>query len=90
MRYKIASLAAAAIAFGGVQVASAADMAVKAPIMRAPLVASYNWTGCYIGVKARISSATPSPRIRSTAPIGPTISISTVLSAAVLSDVTIR
>ena len=49
MRYKIASLAAAAIAFGGVQVASAADMAVKARPMVAP-VATYTWTGCYIGV----------------------------------------
>src|SRR5690348_9716794 len=47
MRYKIATLAAAAIAFGGVQVASAADMAVKARPMAAP-VATYSWTGCYI------------------------------------------
>ncbi|HWC94809.1 MAG TPA: hypothetical protein VG475_17060, partial [Pseudolabrys sp.] len=48
MRYKIASLAAAAIVFGGVQIAPAADMAVKAP-MAAP-IAVYNWTGCYIGI----------------------------------------
>jgi outer membrane immunogenic protein len=51
MRYKIASLAAAAIAFGGVQMASAADMAVKARPMVAP-VTTYTWTGCYIGVNA--------------------------------------
>ena len=49
MRYKIAGLAAAAIMFGGVQTASAADMAVKArPV--APPIAMYNWTGIYIGV----------------------------------------
>lgn len=48
MRYKIASLAAAAIMIGGVQVASAADMAVKARPMVAPLVA-YNWSGFYVG-----------------------------------------
>jgi len=49
MRYKIASLVAAAIVFGGVQVAAAADMAVKARPMVAPVVTSYNWTGFYIG-----------------------------------------
>lgn len=49
MRYKIASLAAAAIVFGGVHAASAADMAVKAPPMAAPVVA-YNWTGIYLGI----------------------------------------
>ena len=48
MRYKIASLAAA-IVIGGVQMASAADMAVKARPMAAP-VAMYNWTGFYIGI----------------------------------------
>ena len=47
MRYKIASLAAAAIVFGGVHAASAADMAVKARPMVAPPV--FSWTGCYIG-----------------------------------------
>jgi len=50
MRYKIASLLAAAIAFGGVQVASAADMAVKAPPMAVPFVA-YNWTGFFAGIQ---------------------------------------
>ncbi len=48
MRYKIASLAAAAIAFGGVQTASAADMAVKAPALAPPVL--YNWTGWYVGI----------------------------------------
>jgi outer membrane immunogenic protein len=35
---------------GALGSALAADMAVKAPIMRAPPV--YNWTGCYIGAGA--------------------------------------
>ena len=47
MRHKIASLAAAAIMFGGVQAASAADMAVKARPVAAPIV-NYNWTGYLI------------------------------------------
>jgi len=51
MRYKIASLAAAAIVFGGVQIAPAADMAVKAP-MAAPVPYLFNWTGLYLGVNA--------------------------------------
>ena len=51
MRYKIASLAAAAIVLGGVQIAPAADMAVKAP-MAAPVPYLFNWTGLYLGVNA--------------------------------------
>jgi len=35
------------IAFG--QVASAADLPVKAPVYKAPIVARYNWTGFYVG-----------------------------------------
>src|SRR5262249_33953039 len=34
---------------GGVQVASAADMPVKAPPV--PVVAPYSWTGCYVGAE---------------------------------------
>lgn len=49
MRGKIAGLAAAAIIIGGVQMASAADMAVKARPMVEP-VALYNWTGFYLGI----------------------------------------
>ena len=48
MRYRIASLAAAAIAFGGVQVASAADLPTKAP-MAARVAAPYDWSGFYFG-----------------------------------------
>ena len=49
MRCKIASLAAAAIIIGGAQIASAADMAVKAPYAPAVPLA-YNWSGIYGGV----------------------------------------
>ena len=48
MRYKIATLAAAVV-FGGVQAAAAADMAVKAPYAPAVPLA-YNWSGIYGGV----------------------------------------
>jgi outer membrane immunogenic protein len=48
MRCKIANLAAAAIIIGGAQIASAAELAVKARPFAVP-VAVYNWTGCYIG-----------------------------------------
>jgi outer membrane immunogenic protein len=41
-----ASLACAALASGS---AIAADMRVKAPILKAPPPVVYNWTGCYIG-----------------------------------------
>ena len=49
MGHKIATLAAAAIVFGGVHVASAADMAVKAP-MAPPVIATWSWTGFYVGI----------------------------------------
>jgi outer membrane immunogenic protein len=65
MRYKIASLAAAAIAFGGVQGASAADMAVKArPI--APVAAAYSWDGCYVGANAGYVRSTSSTQLTGT------------------------
>lgn len=32
--------------------ASAADLPVKAPVYKAPPVAMYNWTGCYLGANA--------------------------------------
>jgi outer membrane immunogenic protein len=50
MRYnKLAFMLAATMGFGGVQVATAADMAVKAR-PSAP-VAVYNWTGFYLGIE---------------------------------------
>ena len=47
---KLAFVLAAAMGFGGAQVASAADMAVKARPMAAP--AAFSWTGCYVGAHA--------------------------------------
>ena len=48
-RIGIAVASAIALGVGGLGMASAADMAVKARPM--PVVA-FNWTGCYIGVNA--------------------------------------
>src|ERR1700758_963448 len=42
------ALASVSLVLGGLGIASAADMAVKAPPIVAPVV-TYNWTGCYIG-----------------------------------------
>ena len=64
MRYKIASLAAAAIAFGATQPASAADMAVKAPM--APVAAAYSWDGCYVGANAGYVRSTSSTQLTGT------------------------
>jgi outer membrane immunogenic protein len=50
MRYKFAALAAAAFSLGVMQVASAADMPVKARAYKAAPVAAISWAGLYIGV----------------------------------------
>jgi outer membrane immunogenic protein len=50
MRTKIVSLLAVAFSLGVVQAASAADMPTKAPIVSAPSVVAYNWTGFYVGI----------------------------------------
>jgi hypothetical protein len=50
MRTKIVSLLAVAFSLGVVQAASAADMPTKAPIVSAPPVVAYNWTGFYVGI----------------------------------------
>jgi len=49
MRSKFVSLLAAAFSLGFAQAASAADMPVKAPIVKAPVAVPYSWTGFYIG-----------------------------------------
>lgn len=49
MRFKVVSLLAAAISFGAVQAALAADMPVKA--VSVPVVAPFSWTGIYVGVQ---------------------------------------
>jgi outer membrane immunogenic protein len=48
-RTKIVSLLAVAFSLGFAQAASAADMPVKAPIIKAPVETPFNWTGCYVG-----------------------------------------
>ncbi len=46
---KLSSLACIASAFALTQMAVAADLPVKAPPYRAPVVAPYTWTGCFVG-----------------------------------------
>jgi len=48
----MALFAVAGLTIGLGQTASAADMAVKAPIYKAPVVELYNWTGFYVGGNA--------------------------------------
>ena len=47
-------LLASAALIGTAVTAQAADLAVKAPYYKAPVVAVYNWTGFYIGVNAGV------------------------------------
>lgn len=50
-RYTLAVMAAAGLALGSVQIASAADMG--RPVYKAapaPVMAGYNWTGFYVGI----------------------------------------
>jgi outer membrane immunogenic protein len=49
--FRIAALATVAVT-GFSFVASAADMPTKAPVYRAPMATTYNWSGCYIGLNA--------------------------------------
>jgi outer membrane immunogenic protein len=48
VRHKFLSLLAVMSSVGGAQLASAADMPIKAPSLPAP-VAAYNWGGLYVG-----------------------------------------
>jgi outer membrane immunogenic protein len=50
MRSKIVGLLAAAVSLGALQVASAADLPTKAPMVAAPMAAPFSWTGFYIGI----------------------------------------
>ena len=61
MRSKIVSLLAVAFSLGVVQTASAADMPVKAPIVKASVAAPFSWTGCYVGAQAgyKFGNTTP-------------------------------
>jgi outer membrane immunogenic protein len=47
-------LASVAVVLGTVGGAQAADMAVKAPYLKAPVAMVYDWTGFYIGVNAGV------------------------------------
>lgn len=58
MRTQVAFVIAAGLSVGSVQIASAADMPMKAPVYQAPIVAPHNWSGIYIGVNAGYSWGT--------------------------------
>src|SRR3977135_957635 len=47
-------LAGAAALLGTAVSAQAADMAVKAPYLKAPVAMVYDWTGFYVGVNAGV------------------------------------
>jgi outer membrane immunogenic protein len=55
MRSKFAIFLTVALGLVAAQAASAADMPVKAPIYKAPVVAPWSWTGFYIGANAGYS-----------------------------------
>src|SRR4029078_721479 len=50
-------LAGAAALLGTAVTAQAADLAVKAPYLKAPVAMVYDWTGFYIGVHAGVGTA---------------------------------
>ena len=55
-RLAIALLAVAGLSVGLGQIASAADLPVKAPVYTVPVAApAYNWTGFYVGAHAGYS-----------------------------------
>jgi outer membrane immunogenic protein len=52
LKLSIAALGSAVLALGSISAASAADLAVKAPVLKAPpapVVMPYNWNGFYVG-----------------------------------------
>jgi outer membrane immunogenic protein len=49
MKIRFASVLASALFVGSLGPVMAADMSVKAPPL--PVVAAYNWTGCYVGLE---------------------------------------
>jgi outer membrane immunogenic protein len=50
-RFAIALLGTAAFIIRATQFAIAADMAVKAPVYKAPVAPLFNWTGFYLGIE---------------------------------------
>jgi outer membrane immunogenic protein len=67
-------LAGAAALLGTAVSAQAADMAVKAPYLRAPVAMVYDWTGFYIGVNAGVGIGRDYTRLA--APAGPSFEAS--------------
>ncbi len=61
-------LVVAAALVGTAASAQAADLARKAPILKAPPMAIYNWTGFYIGVNGGISVARDRTQLLTTIP----------------------
>jgi outer membrane immunogenic protein len=55
------ALVAAVVASGFIGAASAADMPTKAPIVKAPVAAPYNWTGFYVGANIGYGWGTSDP-----------------------------
>jgi len=53
MRRQVITLLTAAVFSVGIsQIASAADLPTKAPIVKAPVVAAFSWAGWYVGLNA--------------------------------------
>ena len=67
-------LAGAAALLGTAVSAQAADMAVKAPYLKAPVAMVYDWTGFYIGVNAGVGIGRDYTRLA--IPAGPTFEAS--------------
>src|SRR5438128_809757 len=67
-------LAGAAALLGTAVSAQAADMAVKAPYLKAPVAMVYDWTGFYIGVNAGVGVGRDYTRLA--APAGPSFEAS--------------
>src|SRR5476651_1286036 len=67
-------LAGAAALLGTAVSAQAADMAVKAPYLKAPVAMVYDWTGFYIGVNAGVGIGRDYTRLA--VPAGPSFEAS--------------
>src|SRR3954454_10696208 len=67
-------LAGAAALLGTAASAQAADMAVRAPYLKAPVAMVYDWTGFYVGVNAGVGIGRDYTRLA--IPAGPTFEAS--------------
>jgi outer membrane immunogenic protein len=50
-RKAVALISMAVVSVGLATAAPAADLAVKAPVYKAPAIVPFSWTGCYVGVE---------------------------------------